>query len=346
MSLLEKNILIDNFNFHLPANLIAKYPLEKRSDSRLLVYDASSDKLEHKKFIDIIDLLQPGDILVRNNTKVLPARIFVTNSTGAKIEILLIKNIKDQLWQIMAKPAKKLKHGQYYELENGLKLKIIRQDEELLVDFGSEENYQKAISECGTMPIPPYMKRSAEELDKERYQTIFSKEHDTGVSVAAPTAGLHFTEKIDKALREKEVEILELTLHVGIGTFAPIKTENILEHKMHSEYYEISPEIWQQIQAAKKQNRRIIAVGSTSTRVLEAVAQTGELSGETDIFIYPGFEFKVIDGMVTNFHLPKSSLLVMISAFLGENTVKQIYQEAIKEKYRFYSYGDACLFLR
>lgn len=346
MSKSEDSLNIHDFDFDLPEELIASYPLENRSDSRLLVYDASESKLQHKKFTDIIDLLEPGDILVRNNTKVLPARLYVRNETEARIEILLVKKQEKQVWDIMAKPGKKLKDGLSYKLDNGIELKVIKDETKFQVDFGSEENFQKAIQDCGSMPIPPYMKRKAEELDKERYQTTFSRDHESGISVAAPTAGLHFTAEIDQALKDKGIEILELTLHVGIGTFAPIKTENILEHKMHSEFYEVREETWRKIQKAKQEGKRIIGVGSTSTRVLESVANTGLLRAETDIFIYPGYKFQVVDGMVTNFHLPKSSLIVMISALLGESTVKKIYLEAISEKYRFYSYGDACLLLR
>jgi len=365
VSLLEDSLNISNFDFDLPEELIARYPLENRSDSRLLVYQAKDKAIQHKQFTDLVDFLEPGDILVRNNTKVLPARLFVSrrhpeqsegpnaldSSSAAlpqndkKIEILLIKKQQDQVWDIMAKPGKKLKDGLFYKLENGIEVKVIKDETKFQVDFITEEDFQKAVNDCGSMPIPPYMKRKAEELDKERYQTLFSCEHESGSSVAAPTAGLHFTPEIDQALKDKGIEILELTLHVGIGTFAPIKTENILEHKMHSEFYEVSEETWQKIQAAKKQGRRIIGVGSTSTRVLESVANTGELSGETDIFIYPGYKFQVIDGMITNFHLPKSSLIVMISALLGEFVIRDIYKEAIQENYRFYSYGDACLFL-
>lgn len=344
---------IDDFDFDLPEELIAKYPLENRSDSRLLTYNSARQEIQDRKFTDLIDLLQPGDILLRNNTRVLPARIFVSpENSQKKIEVFLItpisrsKNSPNQFWQIIARPAKKLKDKNFYFLNNGMKIQVIREGHDLFVDFESEENFKKIIQECGTMPIPPYMKRSAEELDKERYQTTFSKEHKSGVSVAAPTAGLHFTEEIDLALINKGIEILELTLHVGLGTFAPIKSQNILEHKMHSEFYEISQETWNKVQEAKKQGRRIIAVGSTSTRVLESVAKTGNLIGHTDIFIYPGFQFRVIDGLITNFHLPRSSLLLMISAFLSLEEVKMIYQEAIKKKYRFYSYGDACFLLK
>ena len=356
MSIRERSLSLNNFDFELPEELIARYPLEERTASRLLVYDGAKQEIQHKKFLDIVDFLCPGDILVRNNTKVLPARFYVTRETAlqadkvetpsAKIEILLIKKQHDQVWDIMAKPGKKLKDGLFYQLENGSEIKIIKTETKFQLDFGSEENFYNAIRDCGSMPIPPYMKRSAEDIDKERYQTTYACEHHSGMSVAAPTAGLHFDSEIDKKLLDRGVEILELTLHVGIGTFAPIKTENILEHKMHSEFYELAKDSWEKIQLAKKSGRRIITVGSTSTRVLESVARTGIFTGETDIFLYPGQEFKVVDGMITNFHLPKSSLIVMISAFLGENPVKKIYSEAISEKYRFYSYGDASLLLK
>jgi S-adenosylmethionine:tRNA ribosyltransferase-isomerase len=353
MSLREQAMNISDYDFELPEELIARYPLEERTASRLLVYDALTNQIQHKNFRDIVDILRPGDILLRNNTKVLAARLYVSKKTdskdealGSKIEILLIKKQHNQVWDIMAKPGKKLKDGLIYELENGIEIKVIKDEDKFQVDFGSEENFCKAVQDCGSMPIPPYMKRSAEAIDAERYQTTYAREHDSGVSVAAPTAGLHFNEEIDRQLVNKGIEILELTLHVGIGTFAPIKTENILDHKMHSEFYEIAEDTWNKIQLAKKSGRRVIAVGSTSTRVLESVARTGILAGETDIFIYPGKEFMVVDGMITNFHLPKSSLIVMITAFLGEKAVKDIYSEAISNKYRFYSYGDTSLLLK
>ncbi len=370
---------LSEFDFELPEELIAKYPLEKRDESRMLYY--SQGKLEHKQFKDIVDILQPGDVLVRNVSKVLAARLWVWADTGAKIEILLTEKISDHEWQAIAGNSKRIKAGRKYKLSNGIEVSIQRHDENILVDFGSLENYEKAIQDCGSMPIPPYMKREAEESDKLRYQTTYARDTGDGASVAAPTAGLHFTPEIDEALKTKGIEILELTLHVGLGTFMPIKTENIADHKMHAEIYSISEDVWNKIQTAKKQGRRIIAVGSTSTRVLESVAaqslfekfpdarhassEDTELTetsmssprnehnnadgtlriGSTDIYIYPGFKFQVINGMLTNFHLPKSSLMLLISALLGTETVHKIYQEAINSKYRFYSYGDCCLFL-
>ncbi len=334
---------LSEFNFELPEELIAKYPLEKRDESRMLYY--SKGKLEHRKFKDIVKILQPGDVLVRNISKVLAARLWVWADTGSKIEILLTEKISEHSWQAIAGNSKRIKAGRIYKLSNGIQLDIHRKGENILVSFGSYENYQKAIQDCGSMSIPPYMKREAEESDKLRYQTTYARDTDNGASVAAPTAGLHFTPEIDEALQAKGIEILEVTLHVGLGTFLPIKTENIEDHKMHAEIYSISEDVWNKIQDAKKQGRRIIAVGSTSTRVLESVAKTAQLQGTTDIFIYPGYTFQVISGMLTNFHLPKSSLILLICAFLGTETVQKIYQEAIKYKYRFYSYGDCCLFL-
>ncbi len=342
---------LSEFDFQLPEELIAKYPLAKRDESRMLYYHAG--KLEHRQFKDIVEILQAGDVLVRNVSKVLAARLWVHADTGAKIEILLTEKISDHQWQALAGNSKRIKAGRTYRLDNGMQLKIERQEENVLVDFGSKENYERAIQDCGSMPIPPYMKREAEESDKTRYQTTYAQDTENGSSVAAPTAGLHFTPEIDAALKAKGVEILEVTLHVGLGTFAPIKAENIEEHKMHSEIYSINENVWNKILEAKKQGRRIIAVGSTSTRVLESVANSlleklpvDCLQGATDIYIHPGYEFKIIDGMLTNFHLPKSSLIVLISALLGTETVQGIYAEAIKSKYRFYSYGDCCLFLR
>ncbi len=344
---------LSEFDFELPEELIAKYPLEKRDESRMLYYNKGN--IEHRKFKDLVEILQPGDILVRNISKVLAARLWVWADTGSKIEILLTNKISDHKWQAIAGNSKRIKDGRVYKLSNGIQVDIKREADEVLVDFGTYENYQKAIQDCGSMPIPPYMKREAEESDKLRYQTTYARDTDDGSSVAAPTAGLHFTAEIDQALRAKGIEILEVTLHVGLGTFAPIKAENIEEHKMHAEIYSIEEDVWNKIQDAKKEGRRIIAVGSTSTRVLESVAKslstrtdsnTGELQGSTDIYIYPGYKFQIIDGMLTNFHLPKSSLIVLISALLGTETVQKIYREAINSKYRFYSYGDCCLFLR
>lgn len=337
-----------DFDFDLPEESIATYPSAKRDESRMLYYNRSRKKIEHSQFKNIVEILQEGDILVRNNSKVLPVKFELEVSTGSKLEILLLeKSEKTFVWKAIAGNAKRIKAGRTYTLANGLEIDLRRfgDTNEVMVDFGSLENYLRAINECGSMPIPPYMKREAEEIDKERYQTIYAKESDDGASIAAPTAGLHFTDEIDQALLTKGIEILELSLHVGLGTFLPVKTENITEHKMHSEYFSIDSATWSKILQAKTESRRVIAIGSTSARVLETVANTNKLAGSTDIFIYPGYEFKIIDGILTNFHLPKSSLIMMIAAFLGLEQTKEIYAEAIAQKYRFYSYGDCCLFL-
>ncbi len=342
-----QELLLDQFNFELAEELIAKYPCDKRDESRMLVYNKSKDKLEHKNFTDILEYFSAGDILVRNQSKVLPARFYIKNKFGTDIEVLLIKNIQGQVWKMMAKPAKRLKQERtkYFLEEGARKVEIYRKDDEIFIDFLSEENFNYIIGNLSQMPIPPYFKRSAEDLDKERYQTVYAQEDEAGFSIAAPTAGLHFTPKIIKELEDKGVEILDLTLHVGLGTFLPVKTNNIKEHKMHAEYYSVEPEVWQKITDAKKFGKKIFAVGSTSVRTLETIAKRKELNGETDIFIYPGFEFEIVDAMLTNFHLPKSTLIMMIAAFLDRDTVMNIYKEAVENKYRFFSYGDCCLFI-
>jgi S-adenosylmethionine:tRNA ribosyltransferase-isomerase len=336
---------LEDFNFELPEELIAKYPCANRDESRMLVYERASGKIAHKDFKDIVSYFNPGDVLVRNQTKVLPARFYVHNQHGTQIEILILKNIKDQIWSALAKPAKRLKHERTRYFIEDREIEIYREADEIFIDFLDQENYEYIIRNLSEMPIPPYFKRSAEEVDKHRYQTVYAQENCSGYSVAAPTAGLHFTDEIFEALALKGVEVLDLTLHVGLGTFLPVKTDDIKEHKMHSEFYEVSESVWQKILTAKRDTKRIFAIGSTSVRTLESVALTGQLHGETEIYIYPGFEFKIVDTMLTNFHLPKSSLLMMISAFLGLDKVKEIYHEAIESRYRFFSYGDCCLFL-
>jgi S-adenosylmethionine:tRNA ribosyltransferase-isomerase len=332
---------LQEFDFELPQVLIANYPLPERAESRLLQYSCDTDCVSHHQFKDIVELLQPGDVIVRNNTKVLAARFMAQLDTGSKIELLLLESVTKTKFKALAGNAKRIKIGRKYFLANGLEIKVWREADEVFVEFASQSDYLQALDEVGMMPIPPYMQREAEDLDKERYQTCYAKHVG---SVAAPTAGLHFTSALDASLMELGVEILELTLHVGLGTFAPIKVDDICDHKMHSEKYSIELDVWQKILNAKVEGRRVISVGSTSTRVLEAVARTGQLEGETSIFISPGFEFKVIDGMVTNFHLPKSSLIVLIAALIGLENVRKVYSEAVAKKYRFYSYGDACLF--
>lgn len=336
---------LEDFNFELPEDLIAKFPCANRDESRMLVYDKSLKRIQHKSFKDILSYFNAGDILVRNQTKVLPARFYIQNQFGTEIEILILKNIKEQIWTALAKPAKRLKQERTSYTIQDRELEVFREDGQIYVDFLTQANYEYVIQNLSEMPIPPYFKRSAEDLDKDRYQTVYAQDELEGYSVAAPTAGLHFTDEIFQELKEKGVEVLDLTLHVGLGTFLPVKTDDIKEHKMHSEYYRVDAKVWKKIKEAKSKGNKIFAVGSTSVRTLETLAITGELCGETEIYIYPGFEFKVVDAMLTNFHLPKSSLLMMISAFLTLDEVKAIYAEAIEEKYRFFSYGDCCLFL-
>lgn len=335
------------YDFELDSSLVAKYPLKDRAASRMLYCNRATGQLEHKQFTDIIDFLHKGDILVRNNSQVIPARFFVYNENNSKIEILLVKSLGDLQWEILAKPAKKLKLGKQYHFDNEHFITIITRDEsQTIIEFQDQASLQLILDKIGSMPIPPYLNREAEEIDKERYQCVYAKHDDNGSSIAAPTAGLHFTDSINQKLLSKGIEIIDITLHVGLGTFQPIKTEHIEEHKMHYESYSIEEDDWNKILEAKKQKRRIISVGSTSTRVLESIAQTGVLQGKTNIFIYPGkHKFQIIDGMLTNFHLPKSTLILLVSAFIGKELTLKLYQEAIFEKYRFYSYGDCCLLL-
>ncbi len=336
-----------DYNFDLPDKLIARYPLEQRDGSRLLVFDKQTEAIQHKNFLDLPQLLQEGDILVRNNSKVLPARFFVNSPDGARIEILLIEAQNDDktLWSLKAKPAKRIKAGKFYQSDNGIELEFKREQDNIYVLFKTAADLDSILEDCGQMPIPPYFQREAEEIDKNRYQTIYADETKQS-SIAAPTAGLHFTEDIFKGLEKKGIEVVDTTLHVGLGTFEPIRENDYKKHKMHSEYFEITENNWQKIIQAKAAGRRIIAIGSTSTRVLESAASFNQLQGKTDIYIYPGYEFKLVDAMITNFHLPKSSLILMISAFLGRENVMAIYQAAINNKYRFYSYGDCSLLFR
>jgi len=364
------------YDFDLPDELIARYPSAKRDQSRLLHYNLNSRTVKHLSFPDIRSLLRAGDVLVLNKTKVMPARFYlkaldktrqsVKSPRGAQgiatatssprddvaqpprndVEILLTARRGDK-WEAIAKPLKKLKDGERYLLRNEQEVLISRlassseMSAQILVDFLGD--FDRAVSEAAEMPIPPYFKRHAEDIDRERYQTVYAEDSSSGFSVAAPTAGLHFTPEILSELAAIGVEILELTLHVGLGTFLPIKSDTIAGHKMHSEYYEISDIVWQRILAAKNNGRRVIGVGSTATRALESAAASGALQGETDIYIYPPYKFRAIDGMLTNFHLPRSTLLLMVAALTGRDEVMNIYKEAVEQRYRFYSYGDCML---
>lgn len=338
---------ISDFDFELPEELIASFPLEQRDGSRLLHYQRQGGSLKHRKFKDLPELLRKDDILVRNKSKVMPARLKLENTKGAKIEVLLIESLNHEktFWRALVKPGKKIKNNEEkFYISEKLCVDISRKDDDFFIEFSSPEDFQTAVSQHGLMPLPPYMRRDADASDCERYQTIYAEDALSGASIAAPTAGLHFTQEINKQISDRGIKIIDTVLHVGIGTFAPIRSTNILDHQMHHEYYEINPDDWSHIQSAKNSGKRIIAIGSTSVRVLETVALTNATQGKTNIYIYPGFKFQITDAMITNFHLPKSSLILMISAFLGLETVQNIYKEAIREKYRFFSYGDCCFF--
>lgn len=332
-----------DFYYELPEELIAQTPIEPRDASRLLVYDRSTNTIEHKHFYDLPDYLHKGDVLVINNTRVLPARIYgVKAVTGAKVEFLLHKRINLTDWEVLVKPAKKASVGAKFVFSDKLSAEIIEYEGEGLrkVRFTFDGVFEDVLSAIGEMPIPPYIHEKLKE--QERYQTVYAKENG---SSAAPTAGLHFTPELLNKLRAMGVEIVEVLLHVGLGTFRPVKTDDITEHKMHSEYYCVTQKAADEINAAKAEGRRIIAVGTTSVRVLESAFRDGKLhaeSGETSIFIYPPYKFKAVDALVTNFHLPESTLIMLISAFMGRENALKMYETAVKERYRFFSFGDAC----
>lgn len=332
-----------DFYYELPEELIAQTPIEPRDASRLLVYDRSSNTIEHKHFYDLPDYLHKGDVLVINNTRVLPARIYgVKAVTGAKVEFLLHKRINLTDWEVLVKPAKKASVGAKFVFSDKLSAEVIEYEGEGLrkVRFTFDGVFEDVLSAIGEMPIPPYIHEKLKE--QERYQTVYAKENG---SSAAPTAGLHFTPELLNKLRAMGVEIVEVLLHVGLGTFRPVKADDITEHKMHSEYYCVTQKAADEINAAKAEGRRIIAVGTTSVRVLESAFRDGKLhaeSGETSIFIYPPYKFKAVDALVTNFHLPESTLIMLISAFMGRENALKMYETAVKERYRFFSFGDAC----
>lgn len=332
-----------DFYYELPEELIAQTPIEPRDASRLLVYDRSTNTIEHKHFYDLPDYLHKGDVLVINNTRVLPARIYgVKAVTGAKVEFLLHKRINLTDWEVLVKPAKKASVGAKFVFSDKLSAEIIEYEGEGLrkVRFTFDGVFEDVLSAIGEMPIPPYIHEKLKE--QERYQTVYAKENG---SSAAPTAGLHFTPELLNKLRAMGVEIVEVLLHVGLGTFRPVKADDITEHKMHSEYYCVTQKAADEINAAKAEGRRIIAVGTTSVRVLESAFRDGKLhaeSGETSIFIYPPYKFKAVDALVTNFHLPESTLIMLISAFMGRENALKMYETAVKERYRFFSFGDAC----
>lgn len=333
-----------DFYFDLPSELIAQIPLQNRDESRLMLLNKHTGAIEHRHFKEIIEFLNPGDCLVLNNTRVIPARLFgIRENSGAQVEFLLLKRIRDNQWETLVKPGKRAKVGDTIIFGEGLlKAKIIAlaEDGARIVEFEYSGIFEEILDQLGTMPLPHYIKESL--LDKERYQTVYAKHEG---SAAAPTAGLHFTPELLQAIQEKGVEIAFVTLHVGLGTFRPVKAENILDHKMHAEYYVMTEETAEKINRTKEKGGRIIAVGTTSIRTLESIAnEYGSIracSGWTEIFIYPGYSFKVVDCLITNFHLPESTLIMLVSALSTREIILNAYNEAVNQKYRFFSFGDA-----
>lgn len=334
-----------DFYYDLPRELIAQTPVEPRDSSRLMVVNRKNNTIEHKHFYDIIDSLNPGDCLIANDSRVLPARIYGTRSTGARVEFLLLKQVRNNVWECLAKPGKKAREGAEFTFGDIMSCKVLEvlEDGNRIVEFYCKDNFYTALEKVGQMPLPPYITEKLE--DQERYQTVYSKELG---SAAAPTAGLHFTPELMRRIEEKGVKIGYVTLHVGLGTFRPVKVEDVTKHKMHSEHYEVPEETARLIKETKNNGGRVIAVGTTSCRTLESVAteHNGKViacEGFTDIFIYPGYRFKVLDGLITNFHLPESTLIMLVSAFADYDTIMNAYKTAVKEKYRFFSFGDAML---
>ncbi|MDT9336203.1 tRNA preQ1(34) S-adenosylmethionine ribosyltransferase-isomerase QueA [Clostridium perfringens] len=335
---------VSDFYFELPEELIAQYPLEKRDSSRLMVLDKKTGEIEHRKFHDILEYLNEGDTLVLNNTRVLPARLIgEKEETGGKIEFLLLKRIEGDKWECLAKPGRKAKVGTVFTFGEGKLKAIVREIGEegnRIIEFKYDGIFEQVLDELGQMPLPPYIHEKLE--DKERYQTVYSKEKG---SAAAPTAGLHFTEELLKEIKDKGVNIAYLTLHVGLGTFRPVKVDDVNNHVMHSEYYHLDKENAELINKTKEAGKRVIAVGTTSSRTLETIGNENgrvrEQSGWTDIFIYPGYKFKIVDNLITNFHLPESTLIMLVSALASQDNIMNAYNTAVKEKYRFFSFGDS-----
>ena len=335
---------VADFDYELPEELIAQTPIKKRDESRLMVLNRKNQTIEHKVFKDIIDYLKSGDVLVRNNTKVIPARLYGKKETGANVEFLLLNNIENDIWEAIVRPGNKLHVGTKVIFGDGIleaKILEIMPGGTRKVEFKYEGIFNEILDKIGLMPLPPYIHETLKE--KDRYQTVYAKYEG---SAAAPTAGLHFTPELLEKISKKGIEIANVTLHVGIGTFRPVKEETVEAHKMHSEHFYIKQEDVEKINKAKQEKRRVIAVGTTSCRVLESIAdeKTGmvkQIEDDTEIFIYPGYEFKCIDGLITNFHLPQSTLLMLVSALAGKEFIMKAYKEAVKEKYRFFSFGDA-----
>ena len=339
-----KELKVADFDYELPEELIAQTPIKKRDESRLMILNRKEQTIEHKVFKDIIDYLKPGDVLVRNNTKVIPARLYGKKETGANVEFLLLKNIEGDVWESIVRPGNKLHVGAKVIFGDGIleaKILEVMPGGTRKVEFKYDGIFNEILDKIGLMPLPPYIHETLKE--KDRYQTVYAKYEG---SAAAPTAGLHFTPELLEEIRKKGIEIANVTLHVGIGTFRPVKEDTVEAHKMHSEHFYIKQEDVDKINKAKKEGRRVIAVGTTSCRVLETIAneKTGmvkQIEDDTEIFIYPGYKFKCIDGLITNFHLPQSTLLMLVSALAGKEYIMKAYKEAVKERYRFFSFGDA-----
>lgn len=347
----QDKISISEYDYELPKELIAQLPSQKRDECRMMVLDRADKSIVNKHFYDITDYFDANDVLVLNNTKVIPARLFGKKSTGANIEVFLLKQIGDKTWEVLIKPSKRIKEEMIIEISPDLYVKVLtRQNEgKWLVELHYEGNFYEILDKVGNIPLPPYIERSMTDkqlasLDYDRYQTVYACREG---SVAAPTAGLHFTDEILEKLKAKGVQICYVTLNVGIGTFRPVKVDNVLEHKMDSEEYEISAETARIINEAKKSGKRITAVGTTTVRTLESCMKKYEeileVIDDSNLFIYPGFEYKVVDRLITNFHLPKSTLIMLVSAFAGKDYIFEAYKKAIDEKYKFYSYGDCML---
>mgnify|MGYP002297351971 FL=1 len=336
---------VTDFDYELPEELIAQTPIEKRDESRLMVLDRKEQTIEHKHFKDIIDYLEPGDVLVRNNTKVIPARLYGKKETGAKVEFLLLNNMEKDIWECIVRPGNKLHIGAKVIFGDGLlKAEVLdtMPGGTRKVEFHYEGIFNEILDKIGLMPLPPYIHESLKEND--RYQTVYAKYEG---SAAAPTAGLHFTPELLKKIEEKGIDIANVTLHVGIGTFRPVKEDTVEAHQMHSEHFYIKEEDCEKINKAKKSGHRVIAVGTTSCRVLETIADDNgyvkPTEGDTQIFIYPGYKFRCLDALITNFHLPQSTLVMLVSALAGKDYIMKAYKEAVKQKYRFFSFGDAML---
>lgn len=337
-----------DFYYDLPKELIAQDPLEDRSSSRLLVLHRKSGRVEHRVFTDIVEYLKPGDCLVRNNTKVIPARLYGTRvDTGATIELLLLKRMENDVWETLVKPGKKARQGAVISFGDGIltgEIIDVKEDGNRLIQFRYEGIFEEILDQLGQMPLPPYITHTLK--DKNRYQTVYAKYEG---SAAAPTAGLHFTEELFRKLEEKGVLVANVTLHVGLGTFRPVKVDDVSKHHMHTEFYQVTKEEADRINKAKQAGGRIVCVGTTSCRTIESAAdENGVLKpgqGDTDIFIYPGYSFKMMDVLITNFHLPESTLLMLVSALAGKEQVMRVYEEAVRERYRFFSFGDAMIIL-